>query len=99
MFIQQTAATDPKVAAEFLKLAFPEFFGTSRAREITRSEEPGDEPEVDVTADDVAAVIRILRANGLWDGADGLDGELEGHPNGRSASSGTGSNSAGKGAE
>src|SRR2546426_5030499 len=33
MFIQQTAATDPKIAMEFLKLAFPEFFGT-KAREV-----------------------------------------------------------------
>src|SRR5215831_20036331 len=38
MFIQQTAATDPKVAMEFLKLAFPEFFGTSRTREVPGTE-------------------------------------------------------------
>ena len=33
MFIQQTAATDWKVGAEFLKLAFLQFFGT-RARAV-----------------------------------------------------------------
>jgi len=88
MFIQQTAATDWKVAAEFLKLAFPEFFGT-RAREMPSVELIGDEdPEADVSPDDVAAVLRILRANGL--GEVELTAEVDGHPNGHAAGSGAG---------
>ncbi|HSR22263.1 MAG TPA: hypothetical protein VLW53_01845, partial [Candidatus Eisenbacteria bacterium] len=43
MFIQQTAATDWKVAAEFLKLGFPEHFGTSRVREVPGVEGVADE--------------------------------------------------------
>src|SRR5215471_6188539 len=57
LFIQQTAATDPKIAAEFLKLAFPEFFGT-RARDVSGVELIGDaDPEAGVSPDDVAAVF------------------------------------------
>ena len=83
MFIQQTAATDWKVAAEFLKLAFPEFFGT-RAREMPSVELIGDEdPEADVSPDDVAAVLRILRANGLGRSEVDLGVEVDGGSNGR----------------
>jgi hypothetical protein len=97
LFIQRTAATDPKLAAEFLKLAFPEFFGTARTREAPPTENMvDDDPAGDVTPDDVAAVIRILRANGLGGGEGPLDGEVEGHRNGRPAPSGTGSNTAGE---
>ena len=93
MFIQQTAATDWKVAAEFLKLAFPEFFGT-RAREVPGVELVGDDdPEAEVSPDDVAAVIRILRANGLGE-VDPI-AEVDGHPNGHAA----GPNGAGEAAE
>jgi hypothetical protein len=83
MFIQQTAATDWKVGAEFLKLAFPEFFGT-RAREVPGVELVGDDdPEADVSPDDVAAVLRILRANGLGRSEVDLGVEVDGHSNGR----------------
>ena len=65
MFIQHTAATDWKVASEFVKLAFSEHFGT-RAREVPAAEVVGnDDPEADISPEDVAAVLRILRANGL----------------------------------
>ena len=88
MFIQQTAATDWKVAAEFLKLAFPEFFGTTRAREAAGAEVVGeDDPEADVSPDDVAAVLRILRANGLGRSEVDLAVEVDGHSNGRAADS------------
>ena len=80
MFVQQTAATDWKVAAEFLKLAFPEFFGTNRAREAPAVDLVGDDArESDVGPDDVAAVFRILHANALG----GFDDEGGGHTNGR----------------
>lgn len=82
MFIQQTAATDWKVAAEFLKLAFPEFFGT-RAREVPGVEGVADEElEAEVSPDDVAAVLRILRANGLGRSEVDLGVEVDGHSNG-----------------
>jgi len=94
-FIQQTAATDWKVAAEFLKLAFPEFFGT-RAREVSGMELVGDDdPEADVSPDDVAAVLRILHANGLGRSEVDLGVEVNGHSNGHAA----GSNPAGGAAE
>ena len=88
MFIQQTAATDWRVAAEFLKLAFPEFFGTTRAREVPGAEVVGDDdPEADVSPADVAAVLRILRANGLGRSEVDLAIEVDGRPNGRAADS------------
>jgi hypothetical protein len=83
MFIQQTAATDWKVAAEFLKLAFPEHFGT-RARDVAGVELVGDDdPEADVSPDDVAAVMRILRANGLSRSEVDLRVEVDGGSSGR----------------
>jgi len=83
MFIQQTAATDWRVASEFLKLAFPEFFGT-KAREAPGVELVGDDdPEAEVSPDDVAAVLRILRANGLGRSEVDLGVEVDGRPNRR----------------
>jgi hypothetical protein len=83
MFIQQTAATDWRVAAEFLKLAFPEFFGT-RAREVSGVElVSDDDPEADASPEDVAAVLRILRANGLGRSEVDLSVEVDGRSNGR----------------
>ena len=88
MFIQQTAATDWKVAAEFLKIGFPEFFGTTRAREVPGVEVAGDDdPEADVSPDDVAAVLRILRANGLGRSEVDLSVEVDGRRNGSAADS------------
>lgn len=90
MFIQQTAATDWRVASEFLKLAFPEFFGT-KAREVPGAEFVGDnDPEAEVSPDDVAAVLRILRANGLGLDKVDLTVEADGHPNGHVADSRSG---------
>ena len=84
MFIQQTAATDWKVAAEFLKLAFPEFFGTARVREVPGVEGAADEDlEAEVSPDDVAAVLRILRATGLGRSEVDLGVEVDGRRNGR----------------
>ena len=88
MFIQQTAATDWKVGAEFLKLAFPEFFGT-RARDVPGMELVGDDdPEADVSPDDVAAVLRILRANGLGHSDVDLGVEVDSDPNRRATRAG-----------
>ncbi len=83
MFIQQTAATDWKVGAEFIKLAFPEHFG-ARAREVPGVELVGDEdPLAEVSPDDVAAVLRILHANGLGRSEVDIGVEVDRHPNGR----------------
>ena len=82
MFIQQTAATDWRVAAEFLKLAFPDHFGT-RAREVPGVEGVVDEDlEAEANPEDVAAVLRILRANGLGHSEVDLGVEMDGHSNG-----------------
>ncbi|TMC03171.1 MAG: hypothetical protein E6J41_28445 [Chloroflexi bacterium] len=83
LFIQQTAATDWRVASEFLKVAFAEHFG-SRARDVSGVELVGDEdPEAEVSPDDVAAVLRILRANGLGRSEVDLGVEVDGGSNGR----------------
>ncbi len=97
MFIQQTAATDWRVASEFLKVAFPEFFGT-KAREAPSIELVGDDdPAADVRPEDVAAVLRILRANGLGaGGADESDGQAGGVHNGHAAASAVRSNGPGQ---
>ena len=58
MFLQQTAASEWRAALEFVKL-----HGATRGREAVWLDEPaGDGEDSDVTPDDVAAVIRVLRA-------------------------------------
>jgi hypothetical protein len=84
-FIQATGAGEWRASSEFVKLVRPELFGSSRTREAPRVDEAGaDEPDADVTPDDVAAVIRILRAHGGGGDAGDLDaaagGEEPVHP-------------------
>jgi hypothetical protein len=60
-------------------------YGSTRAREAVRVEEQdGDDPDADVTPDDVAAVIRILRAHEVADHAAG-EPAPDSHSNGRAA--------------
>jgi len=80
MFLQQTAAPEWRAALELIKL-----YGSTRAREAGGLYEPGDDdPNADVAPDDVAAVIRILRAHGGGGDAGDLDaaagGEEPVHP-------------------
>lgn len=66
-------------------VAVAEHFG-SKAREVPSADFVGDDDlEAEVSPDDVAAVLRILRANGL--GEVDLTVESDGHPNGRPAGS------------
>ncbi len=89
MFLQQTAATDVKVASEFLKVAFAEHFGTARTREVPAAELVGDDDlEAEVSPDDVATVLRILRANGLGRSEVDRSIEVDGRRNGRVAGAG-----------
>ena len=92
-FIQATGAGEWRAASEFVKLVRPELFGSSRTCEAPRVDEPGDdEPDADVTPDDVAAVIRILRAHRGGGDAGDLDaaagGEEPIHPGSSNGSSG-----------
>jgi hypothetical protein len=92
-FIQATGAGEWRAASEFVKLVRPELFGSSRTREAPRVDEPGDDDlNADVTPDDVAAVIRILRAHGGGGGAGDLDaaagGEEPVHPGSPNGSAG-----------
>jgi hypothetical protein len=73
-FLQGAAASEWRASLELIKL-----FGVTRARESVRVDEMGDGPDADVTPHDVAAVIRVLRAHELGDGA------VDGCPNGRAA--------------
>jgi len=79
-FLQMAAASEWRAALEVVKL-----YGSTRGREAVRSDEPDAvDPDADVTPEDVAAVIRILRGH---DVADRTAGEptLDGHSNGRAA--------------
>ena len=79
-FLQGAAASEWRAALEVVKL-----YSSTRGREAVRVEEQdGDDPDADVTPDDVAAVIRVLRAHEL---ADHMPGEPapDGHSNGRAA--------------
>jgi hypothetical protein len=68
-FLQGAAASEWRAALELVKL-----YGATRAREADGLHEPGtDDPARDVTPDDVAAVIRILRAHGSGGGEGDLD--------------------------
>jgi hypothetical protein len=92
-FIQATGAGEWRAASEFVKLVRPELFGSSRTREAPRVDEPGDDDlNADVTPDDVAAVIRILRAHGGGGGAGDLDAAAGGaepvHPGSSNGSAG-----------
>ena len=79
-FLQLTAATEWRCALEYIKL-----HGATRGRDLVRVEEQDrDDPDAEVTPDDVAAVIRILRAHELADHAAG-EPAPDGHSNGRAA--------------
>jgi hypothetical protein len=85
-FLQGAAASEWRASLELIKL-----FGATRGREAVRLDQEDDDRDADVTPEDVAAVIRILRSHDVGEG--GLDGEAEGHSNGRrvrAAASGTG---------
>ena len=90
-FVQATGAQEWRAASEFVKLVRPELFGSGRTREVARPDEPGaDDPAADVSLDDVAAVIRILRAHGggggegdLGPAAGGEEPVHPDHPNGQ----------------
>jgi hypothetical protein len=71
-FLQLAAASEWRASLELIKL-----HGATRGRDAARLDEPaGDDPDDDVTPDDVAAVIRILRAHEL---------DADGHTNGHAA--------------
>jgi hypothetical protein len=73
-FLQQTAASEWRAALELIKL-----YGSTRAREAGGLYEPGDDdPDASVSPDDIAAVIRILRAHGGGGGAGDLDAAASG---------------------
>src|SRR2546421_5693825 len=75
-FVQATGAGEWRAASEFVKLVRPELFGSSRTREVSRPDEPvSDDPAADVSLEDVAAVIRILRAHGGGGGEGDLGAE------------------------
>jgi hypothetical protein len=73
MFIQAITAEDWKVAVEFLRLTRPELFGTGRARDGGRGYDRPEPADGEVSADDVAAVIRVLQISGLGSPEDDLD--------------------------
>ena len=77
-FLQMAAASAWRASLEYVKL-----HGATRGREAVKLDEPdADDPDADVTPDDVAAVIRVLRAHELDDSSAG-----DGHANGRPAGS------------
>jgi hypothetical protein len=79
-FLQGAAASEWRAALEVVKL-----YGATRGREVVRVEEQnGDDLDSEVTADDVAAVIRVLRSH---EPANHVAGEpdSDGHSNGRAA--------------
>ena len=73
-FLQLAAASEWRASLEYVKL-----HGATRSREVVRFDEPiGGDPDAEVTPDDVAAIVRILRARELGDGGM-ADGHLNGH--------------------
>ena len=78
-FLQGAAASEWRAALELIKL-----FGATRGREAARVDDlNGDEPDADVTPEDVAAVVRVLRGHGTGAGQGDLTVEVDGRPNGR----------------
>lgn len=66
-FLQLTAATEWRCALEYIKL-----HGATRGRDVVHvQEQDGEDADADVSPDDVAAVIRVLRAHELADQAAG----------------------------
>jgi hypothetical protein len=81
-FLQMAAASEWRASLELIKL-----HGATRGREAARLDEPdGVDPDTDVTPDDAAAVIRILRAHEVADGG-AADGHLNGHAAGANGAS------------
>ena len=80
-FLQGAAATEWRASLELIKL-----FGATHGRDAARVDEPGGDDDLnsEVTPDDVAAVIRFLRAHDLADHAAG-EPAPDGHSNGRAA--------------
>src|SRR5215472_16643910 len=78
-FLQVAAASEWRASLEVIKL-----YGATRGREAVRVDETeAIDPDADVTPDDVAAVIRVLRTHEVGDR--GLDSEEDGHAAGRRA--------------
>ena len=76
-FLQGAAATEWRASLELIKL-----FGATRGRDVVRVDErDAVDPDADVTPDEVAAVIRILRGHDMDDG--GFDVGIDGQSNGR----------------
>jgi hypothetical protein len=91
-FLQGAAASEWRASLELIKL-----YGTTRGREAARVDELDTiDPDADVTPEDVAAVVRILRAHDVG----GLDGEADGQavgvPNSPAEASAVRSNGAGQ---
>lgn len=79
-FLQMAAASEWRAALELVKL-----YGATRGRDVVRvDEQDADDLDEDITPDDVAAVIRVLRAHEL-----GAGGAGDGHPNSRHAAGGS----------
>jgi len=77
-FLQGAAASEWRAALELIKL-----FGATRGRDVVRADEQNaDEPDTDVTPEDVAAVVRVLRGHGTGAGQGDLTAEIDGRPNG-----------------
>jgi hypothetical protein len=77
-FLQGAAASEWRASLELIKL-----YGATRGREAARVEEQdGDDLDADVTPDDVAAVVRILRGRDVADHA-AREPVPDGHSNGR----------------
>jgi hypothetical protein len=78
-FLQVAAASEWRASLEFIRL-----HGATRGREAARVEEQNDDdPDSEITPDDVAAVIRVLRADEV--AADMAGDPADGHSNGRAA--------------
>jgi hypothetical protein len=78
-FLQGAAASEWRASLELIKL-----FGATRSREVVRvDEQEVIDPDADITSEDVAAVIRVLRVHEVGDG--GRNGTEDGHSNGRPA--------------
>ena len=78
-FLQMTAASEWRAALELVKL-----YGATHGRDVVRVDgQDADDLDADITPDDVAAVIRVLRAHEV-------DGGRDRHPNGRPTANGAG---------